>query len=50
MGCDAYAEKDGKFRLVVRSYDTGKELGVIEVEDLDEEERIAIEITEGRAR
>ena len=50
MGCDAYATKDGKFKIEVRSYETGQIFGVIEVDGLEEQEKISVEILEGEKR
>lgn len=50
MGCDAYANEVGQFILEIRSYDTGKVLAVVKVEDLAPKERIGVEYIEGDPR
>jgi hypothetical protein len=50
MGCDAYASQAGEFVLVVRSYDTGEILAIVELDGLQDDERIAIDVTTGRER
>ena len=55
MGCDAYANKSGVFEIKVRNYeDLNPNVldfqRVIRVEGLNPEQKIFIEITEGRDR
>lgn len=50
MGCDAYATEEGRFSIAVFSWDTGRFLGRLEIEDLELEERIQVDYEEGRER
>ena len=56
MGCDAFANKDGVFEIVISDYETGSLSRPqfmprrIRIEGLRSEHRIDIEIVEGEER
>ena len=55
MGCDAYADENGEFEIVVTDYENNKndyrgELGRIKVTGLLPERRLSIEVVKGEER
>ena len=52
MGCDVYANKQGVFEIVVTDYQHPKRFDdkVIRIENLDEDHKIQVEVTEGNER
>lgn len=50
MGCDYFADDNGKFILVVRDYKTGKDIDFIELHNLEPGQELSVEIEAGTSR
>jgi len=50
MGCDYYADEDGKFKLEIRDYNDGRVIDVVEFEDLEPNHPIQVECMVGEVR
>ena len=50
MGCDAYADENGEFKLEVRKYGDNTVIAVVEVKNLEPNERIETELHKGEWR
>ncbi len=50
MGCDYYANEDGKFVLKIYDYETGNELDRIEIKHLEPNRKLSCDLIEGEER
>jgi len=50
MGCDAYANEDGEFKLEILEHETGMVLRRVEIVGLRPKEPLDIDIVEGEHR